>query len=466
MNSRLIGAILFALIGLLVAIAAPIGALDHAGNLVVGTIIITLGLWIFRPGGIPYTTGCTVLLTGCLVAGLKFPVVMSGYASPALWVLIPALYYGYVLQKTGLGRRIVFWVLKGFHPSYLTMVIGWVIVGVLLSLLTPSITVRVAIVIPIALGTVEACHLRFGSREASLISLTAFGMALFPGTGWLTGSLWGPILTGMFPAEVKAMGNPGAWFQGMGLFWLVVTVVYIVLLYVMLRPEKPLELEPHTFKEEYDKLGTITRNEAVSLAILAAAFVGFSTESLHHLPTAATALAAFFLLSVFGVITPADIGIGVNWDIILFLGAAICLPAISAASGIAKWLGTLLDPVLSAWAGSPVAFLLLFVLVYWILRFFDVSWGFATAALLSPIMVPLHAKFGIHPIVVATVFAIGGNAFFLAYQQPFAMMADAISKGTAWDNKYLSLGGIAFAIAAIVALLVSIPYWKAIGFIP
>ncbi len=466
MNTRLIGAILFALIGLFVAIIAPIGALAHAGNLVVGTIIMTLGLWIFRPGGVPYTCGVAVLLTGCLIAGLKFPVVMSGFASPALWVLIPALYFGYVLQKTGLGRRIVFWVLKAFRPSYLTMVIGWVIVGIILSLLTPSITVRVAIVIPIALGTIEACRLQFGSREASLISLTAFGMALFPGTGWLTGSLWGPILTGMFPPEVKALGNSSAWFQGMGLFWLVVTVVYIVLLYILLRPGKPLELEEHAFKEEYRKLGTISRPETASLVILVAAFVMFSTESLHHLPTAATALGAFFLLTIFGVITPADIGIGVNWDIILFLGAAICLPAISGASGIAKWLATLLDPVISAWAVSPVAFLILFVFVYWILRFFDVSWGFATAALLAPIMVPLHTKYGIHPIIVATVFAIGGNAFFLAYQQPFAMMADAISKGTAWDNKHLSLGGIAFAIAAIVGLLVSIPYWKAIGFIP
>ena len=94
------------------------------------------------------------------------------------------------------------------------------------------------------------------------------------------------------------------------------------------------------------------------------------------------------------------------------------------------------------------------------------SWGFATAALLAPIMVPLHTKFGIHPIIVATVFAIGGNAFFMAYQQPFAMMADAISKGTVWDNKYLSLGGLAYAIAAIVGMLVCIPYWKAIKFIP
>ncbi len=465
MNTRLIGAILFAIIGVFIGIVAPISALTHAGNLVMATISITLGLWVFRPGGIPYTAGCAVLLTGCLVAGLKFPVVMSGYSSPALWVLIPALYFGYALQKTGLGRRIVFWVLKSFHPSYLTIVLGWVIVGVILSLLTPSITVRVATVIPIALGTVEACRLKLGSREASLITLTAFGMALFPGTGWLTGSLWGPIITGMFPPEVKALGNSSGWFQGMGLFWLVVTLVYIVLLYIMLKPKQPLEMDRHAFKEQYAKLGNITHSELASLLILVAAFVMFATESMHHLPTAATALAAFFLLTVFGVITTADIGIGVNWDIILFLGAAISLAAITGAAGIGKWIAQLLDPVISSWAPHPLAFLIMFVLVYWLLRFFDVGWGFATAALLAPLMVPLYSKFGINPIVIATVFVVGGNCFFLAYQQPFAMMSQSINKDV-WSAKHLSTGGIAFAIAAIVAIFVCVPYWKAIGYIP
>jgi di/tricarboxylate transporter len=464
MNTRVTGAILFALIGLIVGVVQPISALARTGNMAAASIIIALGLWVFRPGGLPYTAGCAVLLGGCLIAGLKFPVVMSGFSSPALWVLIPALYFGFVLQKTGLGRRIVFWVLKSFRPSYLTIVLGWVIVGVILSLLTPSITVRVATVIPIALGTVEACRLKLGSREASLITLTAFGMALIPGVGWLTGSLWGPIFTGMFPPEVKALGNSSDWFKGMGLYWLVVTVLYVTLLYLMLKPEKPLQMDRHAFQEEYNKLGKISRNELVSLLVLISAFLMFSTESLHKIPTAATALAAFFALTIFGVITTADIGTGVNWDIILFLGAAISLASITAGAGIAKWLSMLLDPVIASWAPHPLSFLIMFVLIYWLFRFFDVGWGFTTAALIAPLMVPLYTQHGIHPIIIAVVFTIGGNCFFMAYQQPFAMMSQSINKDV-WDAKHLSMGGIAYAVACIIAILVTMPYWKAIGFI-
>ncbi len=39
-------------------------------------------------------------------------------------------------------------------------------------------------------------------------------------------------------------------------------------------------------------------------------------------------------------------------------------------------------------------------------------------------------------------------------------------KGAVWENKYLSMGGLAFAIAAIVGMLVCMPYWKAIKYIP
>src|SRR5271157_6150131 len=115
---KVVGTIVFAVAGSLVCLLEPVSGLERAGNLVAGTTIISLGLWVFRPGAIPYAAGCSVFLTGCLIAGLKYPVVMSGYSSSAIWVLIPALFFGYVLQKTLLAKRIVYWTLKIIRPTY------------------------------------------------------------------------------------------------------------------------------------------------------------------------------------------------------------------------------------------------------------------------------------------------------------------------------------------------------------
>lgn len=466
MNIKLVGAIAFALVGLIVALVAPIGEVSRSGNIVAGTIVMSLGLWIFRPGGVPYAAGCSIFLTGCLLAGLKFPVVMSGYSSSAIWVLIPALFFGYVLQKTALAKRIVYWTLKSIKPTYVTIILAWVVAGLVLSLLTPSATLRILTMIPIALGTVEACGLEYRSRGGSLICLVAFGMALIPGGGWYTGCLWGPVFIGMFPAELKSLGTPAAWFQGNALYWAVVTVLYIIVLCLLLKPERPLQLDRHAFKAQYDELGGMSRDEKVVGSVLVVAFAMFFTESIHHIPTVPVALTGFFLLIAFGVITAGDIGTGVSWDMILFVGAVISLPGISVQSGIAKWISGFMDPVMSSFSGSPLTFLFVFILLYWLIRFVDVSWGFATAALMAPIMVPLYNNFGIHPVIIGTVFAIGGGCYFLSYQQPFIVMSESMTKGNVWSPQNLTRGGIAYAIACLLGVLIVAPYWKAIKFIP
>ncbi|MGI6119528.1 MAG: hypothetical protein ACOYIB_02985, partial [Desulfosporosinus sp.] len=44
--------------------------------------------------------------------------VFSGFTSPALWTLIPALFLGFVLAKTGLGKRIAYLGMKSTKLSY------------------------------------------------------------------------------------------------------------------------------------------------------------------------------------------------------------------------------------------------------------------------------------------------------------------------------------------------------------
>lgn len=178
-NYKVIGTLVFVLAGLLIGICRPFTGLAPQGHAIIGVLFVALGFWIFRPGTLPLAAGTTAIIAGSLIFGLKYDVVVAGFVSPAVWVLIPALYFGFVLQKTGLGKRIAYLVLRSFEPSWLSMTVSWFLIGMALSALTPSITVRIAIIIPIAIGVVEACKMEPGSRGAAFITIIAWAMCLF-----------------------------------------------------------------------------------------------------------------------------------------------------------------------------------------------------------------------------------------------------------------------------------------------
>jgi anion transporter len=301
-------------------------------------VLVTLGLWIFRDSGLAYFAGGAVLLGGSLAFGLPLPVVTAGYTSSAVWVLIPALFFGYALVKTGLGKRIAFMVLKTFEPSYGSVILSWCIIGLILSALTPSITVRIAIVMPIAMNLVEACGLPDRSRGSALICLVAWACALLPGTGWLTGSLWGVFMLGFYPPEIKPLVNFGNWFEYMAVPWSIATVAFVSLLYVFMKPKEPLSIPKDAFIAQYDALGKITRQEIITGIVLLGALVMFATEKYHGISTPAVALFAFLALMLFRIITFPEISTGVNWDIIYFFGVAISLSSILVKAGITAWL--------------------------------------------------------------------------------------------------------------------------------
>ncbi len=54
MSRRLIGALVFVLVGVLLAIVQPIEALPPLGHRVLMGLLIGMGLWIFQPGKLPF----------------------------------------------------------------------------------------------------------------------------------------------------------------------------------------------------------------------------------------------------------------------------------------------------------------------------------------------------------------------------------------------------------------------------
>ncbi|MBA4417601.1 MAG: tricarboxylate transporter [Syntrophus sp. (in: bacteria)] len=453
-------------IAVVIALMKPFAGLAPQGHYIGALTLVCLAMWVFKADSTPYLSGITILLAGGLIFKLPLATVTSGYTSSAVWVLIPALFFGFALVKTGLGKRVAYFVLTKFEPSYLTICVSWFIIGIILSALTPSITVRLAIVMPIAMSLVEACKIHDKSKGSALICLTAWGTAILPGIGWQTGSLWGILMMGFYPTAMKVLVTPGTWFAYMAVPWMLITILFLILVYIFFKPEEPLRLSRQAFKEQYGAMGRITRQEIMCGGILICAFVLFSTEKWTGVTTPMTALLTLAALIAVGIVKVSDISSGVNWDIINFLAVVMSLTAMFVSAGISGWAGPLIEPAVLTLAGSPLMFLLVVTVVFWAIRFIDVPWGYTTVALFSPVFIPLYEKLGIHPVLVSVAIIAAGNSFFLAYQQPFIMIGDTMTKSRGWSGGQVALAGALYGVAVIMGILLSYPYWKMMGLLP
>ena len=460
-----LGSGLLVLAAIFIILVKPFSAnLNDTAQVMLGGIVISLSIWIFKPFDLSYSAGGLFLACFALAIGIKPAVVFSGFTQSSIWTLVPALFFGFTLQKTGLGKRIALAIIRLFKPSYLSLVLAWVLIGVVLSLLTPSSTVRVAIMIPIAVQCCELCKLEKGSKGNSLILLTAFGMAIIPGSGWMSGVLWGPILSGMINSvpgtqELVTFSN---WFSTMFVPVAVTTILLIAGSLIFLKPKEKLSEDAiDAIKNESShKVG---KHEIITGIILVAVFTLFLTNKIHKLPDAAVCLAAVFLFFLSGVLDTKDFNTGINWDLVVFLAMALSFSAIFTETGISQWLAGIVAPALAPITGNPYLFMFSIMIFVYLWRFFDVALFIPTIAILVPILPSIQEMYSISPLVWLFIFVMGGNSFVMAYQNMWAMMSRSVAGDRAFTNKHLGVYGIIYFAASFVALLVSIPIWKNAG---
>ena len=452
---------LLTLVAVVIMAAKPFSAdLSATAQMTIGGIIIVLGIWIFKPFNLSYSAGGLFLAFISLALGLKPAVVFSGFTQPAIWTLVPALFFGFTLQKTGLGKRIALAIIRLFRPSYLSLVFAWVLIGIALSLLTPSITVRVAIMTPIAVQCCELCRLETGSAGNSLILLTAFGMALIPGSGWMSGVLWGPIISGMINSVPQTQGlvTFNSWFNVLFIPNTITTILLIAGSLIFLKPKGDLSRDAiDAIKEQRGE--KIDRHEIITAVILMAVFVLFLTNRLHGLPDPAVCLAAVFMFFLSGVLDANDFNTGINWDLVVFIAMALSLSSIFSETGISGWLMSIVVPALSPISENPYLFMFSIMTFVFLWRFIDVALFIPTIAILVPILPAIQESYNISPLIWLFVFVTAGNSFIMAYQNMWAMMSRSIAGARAFTNKHLAIYGIVYTIAGYISLIAAIPLW-------
>ena len=211
-----------------------------------------------------------------IVAGVRPPLALSGFGGPPFWVLVTVLFYGFAMKKTGLAERLSYYILSLFPGTYSGILTAFFVIGFVLALGIPSMTVRTAIMVPIAWALAQSLGLETRSRGAALIVLTTIEMAVIPGIAFLYGSLDGPIVAAAF--EVKHL--PLTWLgyaQVITFPTLLLCALILIGNQFILRPEAPLTASPGFARKRLRELGSFKRPELVTAIVVAISIVFWAT---------------------------------------------------------------------------------------------------------------------------------------------------------------------------------------------
>jgi DASS family divalent anion:Na+ symporter len=364
------------------------------------------------------------------------------------------------MDKTGLARRIAYKILRAFRPSYAGILFAFMIIGFILALGIPSMTVRTAIMVPIAWALVKALGLPPRSRGSALVVITTFEMAVLPGCAILTGSLWGPFLAGLF-ANQKIPITWLGYASVMAVPTLVLCLLVVIANRLIMKPEKELEVERGFVAAEIEKLGSLSRPEMVTALIVVLSLAAWATQALHHVPSEAIGMMALTALFAAAVLEPSEIATGIPWHLALFIGGALSLAGVMTHAKINAWLAGYIVAAMRPAGGLMLPAILFIALGVLIMRLVEPI-GFITLAAFFLALAGAAPGWGIHPLVLAGTIILPLHVFWFNYHNIWIMMTEGITGQAAYTDRDRKRLATAFAVVVIITLVVSAGYWKII----
>ena len=354
-----------------------------------------------------------------------------------------------------------YYILSLFPGSYSGILAAFFLVGTVLSFGIPSMTVRTAIMVPIAWALVQSLGLKPRSKGSALIMLTTIEMAVVPGLGLLYGSLDGPVVASVFDLKHIPLSY-GAYARILELPILVLCALIVFGNQWMLKPEKALSASREFVSGKLRDLGSFKRDEAITGVIVACSIIFWATDRWHHLPSFFIGMVGLAVFALSGIVGNADIAGGISWTLLLFMGGIFSLQNVLTEYKLTDWLAGYFVPVMQHLTFSIVVALLAIGIMTLALRFLDPS-GFIAIVVTFVPLVDTTTAAGIPPLILTAALLIPSVPFWASYQNIWIAMGEGITEGLAFSGAERVRLATMYAIFALATVAASVLYWKLIG---
>ena len=419
---------------------------------------------LFAVEALPDGIVALLLASVWVVGGVTTPRIALGGFATSNWVLVvSALAVGGAIASSGLLYRMALWVVANSRGGYPGQVVGLGVAGMLIGPAVPNATSRVALVAPAVTELIDALGYRAGSPAAiglAMAVLIGFGqvVALF-----LTSSTTSVLVYAVLPETTRASVSWGSWFVRSFPTHLILFSLLVAFVMWRYRPglhPQPARQAGNALALQRALLGPPSRHEVLAMIITGFLLVGFSTQPLHGIDPAWLGVVALAVLAGTGVLAANGLS-SVNWSFALLSGILTSMSDVFSDTQLDKWLAGIATQLVGGLASTPVAFVAALTMLCFALSIV-MRWQ-AAAPLLTISLAPVGLTAGIDPWIIGLIALTACNGFFLPYQSTTYLALYHGTNGRLFTHRQARPMAVAYAVATLLALCASVPFWRAIG---
>jgi solute carrier family 13 (sodium-dependent dicarboxylate transporter), member 2/3/5 len=439
-------------------------------KVMVGILVMAALFW--ATGALPI--GITALLVGVLMYlfGVFPPdMVAAAYAKDAVLFIMGVLALSVGIAKTGLDRRIGLVLLGTSRSLTAFLFLFCPLLAVTASFLSEHALVAfiAPLLMMVYMSGIRAAGLKADRHLAVLFVLSICFVANQGGPGSPAAGGRNAVMIGIL-SEYGVAPSFGEWVR-YGLPFVPVAALAIAT-YFFIAVRRKVSVRSlnvaDIVRKESKKLGAMTREEYITLAVLLVIVVLWVAAS-DVIGMGGPVLLGLVALAVFRVIVWRDIN-KISWDVVALYGSACAMGAGLAHTGAALWIAgafvDILPEALSKGEGLAMASSLFTGVLT------NIMSDGATVSAIGPITVPMASISGTHPWMVglATAFASSfANCFIVG--TPNNAIAYTLAKDLDTGEQMVTLGdffkhGLAVTLIAFAVLWgwAFFGYWRWIGF--
>jgi len=424
-------------------------------------------MWAFQllPEYIP---AIFIIISALVLELVPDEIILTGYTSSSFFMALSIFAIGAVLAQSGLAYRISLLIIRYIpaHPIFYNVAL--LLVGILLTPILPTANGRVSLLTPLLLNIVNILSCPYNSKRTFYVATATFsGLSLFSAS-FLTSKSINFVVFDSLPNQIQEQFTFSYWFFASSITFITLLISYIALSFLFGRSEP--EKNPVLFSKNINKnidlqlkvIGRMSLAEWIALIAIVTFVIGIMTSSIHKIQPAWVGFAILSGLLMISALTTKDFRGQIDWPFLLMLASFVGLGKIFSVLGIERWIVENL-----VWTGDIIRinfiyFTLLIAAVTFILRF--VLPNNVSIMILVSVYMPIAIANGINPWLIVFIVLIFSDSWFLPYQcSYYQSFLELTQDKNLFNTKLFLKFNLWLNLARVVAVVVSIPFWKYLG---